>query len=322
MDGAELLDIGEHFSGAGPRRRARGREGIADQHNAGLAMSLRDVEIRGPDLDRTRDLDIAGQRAESRHQLKQALLRSVAHLAQPGIIHGAIDHQVGAHRRLDRKQREIGHPGRGILAVIGKGAEVEGARMARLEIESKRDRVACAGDDSFEPELMAQSDVQAVGEHDKARGHRLPIRQRNLLLVAAGRDIRRLRGDDVDARRHRGTHGVDQTVVEEAGLVAAASVDHVPQACDPDGLVVGHRRHQLLGKADPAQDVDLRTIQFFATKVRRVNRMRIDQRRANAGAAEQGGCCGAGQSSADNRDIRFPHLRPLAQMVASQCANE
>jgi len=40
VDVAQALDVGEHLCGAGPSRRAGGREGIADQHDARLQVTL------------------------------------------------------------------------------------------------------------------------------------------------------------------------------------------------------------------------------------------------------------------------------------------
>src|SRR4051794_18224872 len=40
MDVAQALDVGEHLCGAGSCRRAGGREGIADQHDSRLKVTL------------------------------------------------------------------------------------------------------------------------------------------------------------------------------------------------------------------------------------------------------------------------------------------
>ena len=48
---AQSLNVGEHLVGAGARRRAGRCEGIADQHDAALAVSVADVEIDRPDFD-------------------------------------------------------------------------------------------------------------------------------------------------------------------------------------------------------------------------------------------------------------------------------
>ena len=51
VDVAEPFDVGEHLVGAGPGGGAGGREGIADQYDAGLPIAGGDIEIGGPDLD-------------------------------------------------------------------------------------------------------------------------------------------------------------------------------------------------------------------------------------------------------------------------------
>ena len=51
MDIAEPLDVGEDLVGTGPGDGAGGLEGVADQNNAGAAMTRVDVKIGWPDFD-------------------------------------------------------------------------------------------------------------------------------------------------------------------------------------------------------------------------------------------------------------------------------
>ncbi len=79
MHVAESLDVGEHLVAAGAGGRARGREGIADEHDAGPHTTGADIEIDRPDL-HVDDLHIADELAQAGHHREHRLLPGVAHL--------------------------------------------------------------------------------------------------------------------------------------------------------------------------------------------------------------------------------------------------
>jgi len=166
---AQTLDVGEHLVAAGARRRAGGRERVAHQHDPGLAMTGADHEIDRPDL-HVGDLDRAGELAQARHQGIERRLRRLPHLAQPRILHVAVDEQIGAHDRADRKQREIGHAIFDTFGKIGERAEIEAAAADRGEIEADADGMASAQHLASDAELMAQRDIEPVRQHDQAGG--------------------------------------------------------------------------------------------------------------------------------------------------------
>ena len=95
MGVAEALHVGEYLVAARPGSGTRGAEGIADEGDAGLPVALADIKIDRTDL-HVANLDIARQYAQPRHQRKQGAAPIVAHFAQPGIIHLAIDKEIGA----------------------------------------------------------------------------------------------------------------------------------------------------------------------------------------------------------------------------------
>ena len=81
MDVAEPLDVGEHLVGAGSGDRAGGLEGVADQHDTGLAMARADIEIGRPDLDVAGNRELAGEPAKPRQRGVQRRGRRAAHFA-------------------------------------------------------------------------------------------------------------------------------------------------------------------------------------------------------------------------------------------------
>ena len=60
------------------------------------------------------------------------------------------------------------------------------------------------------PSMVAQADIQAVGEHDQPRRDRLVIGQRDLLPLRAGLDADRLGIDAISAGRDLVADGVDE----------------------------------------------------------------------------------------------------------------
>ena len=103
MKVAEPLHVGQYLVAASAGGGARRCKSIADEHDIRLPVALADVEIHRADLD-VGDFDVAGERPQPRQHRKQRLLPVPAHLAQPRIIHIAIDEEIGAHHGPDGKQ--------------------------------------------------------------------------------------------------------------------------------------------------------------------------------------------------------------------------
>src|SRR5262249_36915148 len=113
--------------------------------------------------------------------------------------------------------------------------------------------------------------------------------------------------DEIHAFRNLGAHRVDQRVVENVVLAVRPLIDHLAEARDPD-VYVGRRRAQhSVGKAGLARQHDLRGVKLLAAKILGVERMRVDQDRADVGTAEHGGGGRAGKTTSDNGNVRLPH---------------
>jgi len=169
VDAAKLDHVGEHLVGPGAADRARGGEGVTDQHDAGLPIAGADIEIGWPDLDVAFDRKVAGDPGEPRQRGVQGLDRGAPERAQPGIVRMAVGEEIGAHPASDRKQRDVGGQVARPFGKIGQPRKREGGTSHRREIESDRDRVAGADDLALDAERAAQPDIQSVGEHHEAR---------------------------------------------------------------------------------------------------------------------------------------------------------
>ena len=132
-----------------------------------MTVAVADVKIDRADF-HVANLDIARECAQPRHQRKQGAAPIVAHFTQPGIIDLAIDKEIGARRRTDGKQSHIGSARVGCLGVVGQCAEVEGGSTDRLEIKTDADGVTGTDDLALDPDIVPQSDIQAVCEHDQS----------------------------------------------------------------------------------------------------------------------------------------------------------
>jgi hypothetical protein len=75
----------------------------------------------------------------------------------------------------------------------------------------------------------------------------------------------------------------------------------------PGRFSISRPKQHRLGEPGLAQDRGLRAIDFFGAEIRRVDRMRIDQHDAVAGAAEHGGCRRSGQAAARNDNVGLTH---------------
>ncbi|TDM98396.1 hypothetical protein CEE86_14550, partial [Lactobacillus crispatus] len=146
-------------------------------------------------------------------QLRQApvqrLFRCVAHLPEPGVVRRTVDEEIAPHLRADRKHGQIRRAVDRPLGKVGHGWEGERCAVDRRDVEADRNRMTGAGDRTCEAGRVAQADIQAAGEHDKARGDFLAVGQHDRLPLRAGRDRGGLGLDDGDRGRDCGSHGVD-----------------------------------------------------------------------------------------------------------------
>ncbi len=127
-------------------------------------------------------------------------------------------------------------------------------------------------------------------------------------LLAIRRD---LGADEFRARGNLGADRVDERVVEDAVLIAAALLDHVAEARDPAFAVERARAQDRVGKAGAPQDADLRAVELLATKVGRIDGVGIDQHDGITVAREHRGCRRAGKAAAGNDNIGVPHGMPV-----------
>jgi hypothetical protein len=72
------------------------------------------------------------------------------------------------------------------------------------------------------------------------------------------------------------------------------------------------------GDAGLAEALDLLgAAQFFDAKIGRIDRVRVDQNRRNACAAEHGGCGRAGKSASDDCNVGVPHAQGPGSIAPS-----
>ncbi|MGY4623769.1 hypothetical protein ACVWY3_001525 [Bradyrhizobium sp. USDA 4486] len=92
-----------------------------------------------------------------------------------------------------------------------------------------------AGADDFprNAELVAQADIETVGEHDQTGRDRLAIGERNPLPLRAGLDRSRLGADALDVPRDIAADGVDQGIVDDVELSAWRLIGQTAEARDP-----------------------------------------------------------------------------------------
>jgi hypothetical protein len=178
-------------------------------------------------------------------------------LLQPRIVDLAIGKQVGPHPAPDREQRQIGNPVARSFREVGERRKIEGGATDRNQVESERNRVARADDPAFDSKLVAQPDIQPVGEHHEARGNFLVIRQHQFLPLRACRNGYHLAEDRFDAVTNFGADGVDQGVVQDAVLLARPLVEQVAESRDPVLAVMRRGPKRRLGDAGLAKALDL-----------------------------------------------------------------
>ncbi len=101
--------------------------------------------------------------------------------------------------------------------------------------------MAGAEDLAFDAEQAPESDIQAVGEHDKPRRDRPAVGQGHLLPLGAGGDADDLGADALGRRGDFGPDRVDEVVVHDAVLAARSLVEQVAESGDPVLAVMGGR---------------------------------------------------------------------------------
>ena len=119
-----------------------------------------------------------------------------------------------------------------------------------------------------------------------------------------------------------GADRVDERVVEDAVLIAAALLDHATEARDPALAVERAGAQHRVGKAGAPQDADLRAVELLAAKIGRIDRVRIDQDDTETVARQHRGCGRAGKAAAGNDDIGVPHGDApflLRRLLQSEC---
>ena len=233
MNVAQALHIGEDLAGAGSGGRARCRERIADQHDARPQVLTSNVQVRWPDLDGARHRKAADELSQAWHEGEQGLLGRLAEDPQPGIVHLAVDREIGAHRRANGEERDERRPVGGPFGIVRQGREVETVPPDRHEIEAEHDRMAFAQFHSGHAQTMAQAAVQPVRHDDQTRGNFLAIGERDGLPVRAVGYAGDLGANERDARRDFGADRIDERVVEDAVLIAGPLVHQTTETRDP-----------------------------------------------------------------------------------------
>ena len=109
-----------------------------------------------------------------------------------------------------------------------------------------------------------------------------------------------------DALRDLQADGVDQRVVHQRDLVCGSLLDQVAEPRDPQP-----RDWVAAGSTPPAIPVFSNSsswsVKLLAAEVGRIDRMRVDQERVDAGTAQHGCGSRSGEAAADDGDIRMPH---------------
>ncbi len=157
-------------------------------------------------------------------------------------------------------------------------------------------------------ELVAQADIEAIGEHDEAGRDRLVIGERDPLPLRAGLDRNGLGADALDARRDLVADGANQGIVEDVELPARRLVEQTAETRDPVLAGKGGAAQHRFSDSGLQESLDLdMAAEFLDAKIRRIALMRIDQGCRNAGAAEHRSGGRAGQTPADDGNVGVPH---------------
>src|SRR3954467_5156881 len=150
--------------------------------------------------------------------------------------------------------------------------------------------MAGTDDLSGDSQLVAQADIEAVGENDQPGGDHLVVGESDPLPLRACLDRDGLGADALDAGRNFVANRVDEGIVEDVELPAWRLVEKAAEAGDPVLTHKGRAAQHRFGDSRLQESPDLHvTAEFFDTKVSRIALMRIDQNGRNAATAEHRG---------------------------------
>jgi hypothetical protein len=156
---------------------------------------------------------------------------------------------------------------------------------------------------ALEADGIAKSYIQAVRQHDQSRLNNISSRRRHRLPIGARCQCCRFGMDDAHARRNFGSDRIDQVLVIYALLIAGTFFDHASETYHPIFAIRRCRPQHGLQQAGLFEGRDLRAIELFAAKIRRILRVRVDQHGVNAGTPKHRGSERARKSAADNRHL-------------------
>lgn len=161
---------------------------------------------------------------------------------------------------------------------------------------------------ALDAELLAQAEIQAVGDDDEAGRNLLAAGKRDDLAVVAVLDLRDPVDDEVDTGGNFAAHRVDEVLVANAPLVAHALFDDAAHAHHPIEAVEGGGAANRVVQPRLLEDAHLAAVDLFAAEFRPVGRSRIDKNGIMAGTAQHGGGDRAGKTGADDHDFCLSHL--------------
>jgi len=99
--------------------------------------------------------------------------------------------------------------------------------------------VRAADDLPLDAEHLAEAHIEAVGQHDEARGDFLIVGEHDLLAVLAGRNRHGLGKDLLDVAGNFAADGRDELIIGDAELLARCLVEQGAESRDPVRPVMG-----------------------------------------------------------------------------------
>ena len=165
-----------------------------------------------------------------------------------------------------------------------------------------------AFDPAGDSQHVAEADIEPVGEHDKAGGNVLVVRQDDSLPIRARLDRHRFCDDTADGCRDFLAQRMHQRTVEDGVLEGRVPDEHMAESGDPSLAAQGRLAQQRIGKAGVSKARKLRIARLvFPREIRRTDLMRIDQGGCDPGASQHRGRGGAGQIPADDGNVGIFH---------------
>ena len=105
-----------------------------------------------------------------------------------------------------------------------------------------------------------------------------------------------------------GADRADQRVVHDAVLAARLLVEQIAESSDPVLAIMGGGAQHRIGNSGLAESAELLVAaDFFDAEVGWISLVWIDQGRRNTRAPQHGGCSGASEASANDRNVGVPH---------------